>query len=62
MVKWVFMKFGGDKHYGKKNKCTKFNLNPMHIFQEIKHSHLQLFSHFLKKRGVGFSNFWLGEA
>ena len=56
------MKNGVDKNYGKKNKYNKFHLNPMHGFQEIEHSHLSPFSHFLENRDEGFSNFSSGEA
>ena len=43
------------------NKRGKFQLNPVHGFQENDHHHLQPICIFLEIRDVGFSNFWCGD-
>ena len=43
------------------NKRGKFQLNPVHGFQENDHHPLQPIYIVLEIRDVGFSNFWCGD-
>ena len=56
------MKFGQGMYDSMMNNHGKFQPNPVHIFQENEHHHLQPIRIFLKIRDVGLSNFWWGNA
>ena len=47
-MNWILMKFGNRMHNIMKNNRGKFQLNPVHGFQENDHHHLQPMRIFLK--------------
>ena len=58
---WIFMKFVHGIHNSMMNNYGKFQLNPVHGFQENDHHHLQPIHIFIKIRDVGLSNFLCGD-
>ena len=59
-VSLFFLKFGQEMHNIMNNNLGKFQLNPVHGFQENDHHHLPPIRIFLEIRDVSLSNFWCG--
>ena len=52
------MIFGQEVNNTKMNNIVNFHPNPMYVFLENGHNHLQPICIFIKIRDVGMSNFW----